>query len=426
MAMVDIVMVGRVSADEVAYVSLGTSIFMPIMVTGIGLILGVGALISQSYGQNNPKECGVIWRRGMAWAFVIGLVGGLICLNGQTLLTWMGQSEKLSTGGGAVAVALAFGIPLQLMQVNCALYLESIQRPWPSMFAMLAANVVNVALNWILIYGNLGAPALGAVGSGITTSLVRGFLVIVLCCYIFYDKRAVEFGVERLTRTLRTFWGKGGWAAGAPMRRIGWANGGSTFCETFGFSLLIQLVGWLGTLPLAAFAIAANVQAICFMIGLGISSATLALVGASYGRNNPQEVWRTGIIGLSLAVILLCCVGAAIYMSAPEIANFYTNDAQLAYAAAPLVALMALFVWGDSGQIVIATAVRSLGDTWPATARYAIAFLLVMVPLGYVLIHTMELGLTGAILAFGIACILSLLLQLGRFRTLVHKMAHKT
>lgn len=423
MAFVDIVMVGRLSAQEVAYVSLGTSIFMPIMVTGIGLILGVGALISRSYGQKNYEQCGVIWRRGMAWAFLIGLIGCLICLNGHLILTLLGQEETLAREGGAVAFALAFGIPMQLMQVNCALYLENTQRPWPSMFSIIAANCVNIAVNWVLIYGNLGFPELGAVGSAITTSVVRLFLLISLCAYIFWDKRAVEFGIQKLRDNLTSFWGQGGWSAGGDMRKIGLANGASTFSETAGFSLLTQFVGWLGALPLAAFAIATNVQAICFMIGLGVSSATLALVGANYGRNDPVLVWRTGITGLLLSFVLLSLAGVGIYFTAPQIAEFYTNDEALVTMAIPLIALMAIFIALDSGQIVMATAVRSLGDKWPATLRYAIAFIAVMVPAAYLFIHTFGFGIKGAIFSFGLGCSVSLILQLHRFRTLVREMS---
>lgn len=424
MALVDIVMVGRVSAQEVAFVSLGVSIFMPVMITGIGLILGVGALTSQSYGQGDLKSCGTIWRRGMAWAFVTGLIGCLICINGEFLLRLFGQNPMLAQGGGAVAVVMGFGIPMQLMQVNCALYLESTQRPWPSMFAILAANFINIGVNWVLIYGNLGFPAMGAVGSGITTTVIRFFLLVVLWMYIVREKRAAEFGILEPENkwSFVNFWGKGGWLAGHKMRKIGWANGGSTFCETIGFSMVTQLVGWLGATSVAAFAIATNVQATCFMVGLGISSATLALVGASYGQNKPREVWRTGMIGLGSAIVLLSAMGLAIYFNASALAHFYTSDPKLITLAIPLIALMSVFMWLDSGQIVMATAVRGMGDTWTATSRYAIAYLFVMVPAAYIFIHVFSMGTHGAIFAFGIGCSVSLILQLQRFRTLVKNM----
>jgi len=146
------------------------------------------------------------------------------------------------------------------------------------------------------------------------------------------------------------------------------------------------------------------------------------LVGASYGKASRSEVWLTGMTGMGLAFFLLSTAGVLLYFAASQLAGFYTSDAQLVSIAAPLIALTGVFIWLDSTQVVVATAVRGMGDAWPATTRHFIAFLLVMAPSAYVFIHVFAWGVTGAVYAFGLGCAASLLLQLQRFRALVRQM----
>jgi len=173
MAFVDIVMVGRHAAEELAYAALGLSIFVPALVTAIGLQFGTMRDVATSFGAKRYEGCGEALRRGLPWSGVTGLAAAAIVAPSGLWLALVGHAPELAREAGKVAVAVAVGLPFQLLYVSCAFFLEGTRRPVPGMVVMLGANLLNILLNWILIYGNLGMPALGAVGSGIATSAVR-------------------------------------------------------------------------------------------------------------------------------------------------------------------------------------------------------------------------------------------------------------
>ena len=207
MAFVDIVMVGRYATEELAYAALGLSIFIPALVTAIGLQFGTMREVATRFGARNFRGCGVALRRGLPWSATTSLIAAVVVAFSGVLLSLIGHEPKLAREAGWVALAVSFGLPFQLLYVTCSFYLEGTRRPVPGMVIMLMANALNIALNWILIYGNLGSPALGAFGSGIATSLVRVAMFAAIVAYIFTRADARAYG---LFERSGSFWGEGG------------------------------------------------------------------------------------------------------------------------------------------------------------------------------------------------------------------------
>jgi len=281
MAVADVVMVGWFSTDELAYASLGASIFIPLLVIGVGLMIGVVAMTAQTFGAGNEIDCGPIWYRALPFAALVGCSGAALCLFSEPILRLFGQTDLMAQEAGKVGRVLAPGLIGYSFFVASTFFLEGIKRPGPGMIAMLIANLLNIALNWVLIFGNLGAPAMGAVGSALTTTLVRIFLGVVMVLYILQMKDRVRFGVTGWPgRSMLAGW----WPKSAKVRGIGYAGGAGIGAETTAHSILIQFAGLLGVLPVAAYSIAANVEAVMFMVALGIGSATAVLVGNAWGR----------------------------------------------------------------------------------------------------------------------------------------------
>lgn len=416
MVMADVVMVGRYGTDELAYVSLGSAIFVPLLVIGVGLMVGVTAITAQTFGAGRPGACGAIWYRALPFALTIGLISAVICLFGEPILRLFGQSETLAREGGRVAVVLAPGLIGYSFFVASTFFLEGMKRPGPGMLAMLAANVLNIFLNWVFIFGNLGAPAMGAVGSGIVTSIVRIFLGVVIIAYILSMSERGRMGIDGIFgRGHFTGW----WANSARVRAIGYAGGVAIAAQTVGFSILTQFAGLLGVVPVAAYTIAYNVESVVFMGALGIASATGVLVGNAWGRDERSEAQLAGWTGLGATIVLTILFGLAVAVFREPIAGFYSADPTVIGAALTLLVLTGMLVVVDSAQLTVAQSVRSLGDTWAAAGRYVIAFIAVMLPLAWGLAFGLEMGAAGLFLAMIVACAVSLFLQVRRFSHLV-------
>jgi MATE family multidrug resistance protein len=420
MALVDVVMLARFDTLALAQASVALGLFVPIMVTGVGLQMGVISLVARRHGAGRAADCVDVWLRALPWACLSGTVGAAAMAFGGPLLRAIGQPEALAQGGGAVALALAPGVLLQILYVTCAFYLEGTGRPKPALAAMAIANLLNVGLNWVLIYGNLGAPALGAVGSALATTAVRLFLAVALMIWIL---RLPEVRAAGGLRRMGGVWGPGGWAAGADMRRLGYAAGLSVFFETSALGALAQMAGLLGPTAAAAYAIAANAEATVFMVALGLGVAAGVRVGAAAGAGRPDEAAFAGWTGLGACVAVMGAAGLALAANGGAVAGLYSADPAVAAQAAGLMAVVAVMVAPDGGQIVMGQCNRALGDGYVASALYFASFWLVAVPLAAALAFGAGLGAAGLMWGACAGAVSSVALQGGRFLALTRQRA---
>lgn len=419
MALVDVIMLGRYDTLALAQASVALGLFVPVMVTGVGLQMGTVSIVSRRHGAGRIEDCVAAWRRALPWAVCTGTAGAALLWFGETWLGLIGQAAPLVEGGGAVARVLAPGLLLQVLYVTCAFYVEGTGRPRPALYAMIVANLLNVGLNWVLIWGNLGAPELGAVGSAWATTAVRLFLVVFMVAYIL---RLPEMAAARAALS-GGFWGPGGWAAGAEMRRLGYAAGLSVFFETSAFGALTQIAGLIGPAALAAYSIAHNLESTVFMIALGLSVATGVRVGSEAGAGRMGEAAFAGWTGLLACVAIMSGGGAAVWLGAPALAALYSADAGVAAGAAALMLVIAVSVIPDGCQIVMGQSNRALGDAYVASALYFLAFWGVMVPLAATLALGLGWGPEALVWSTVAGASLSAALQGARFRALTHRRA---
>lgn len=412
MALVDIVMVGRHSTTELAYAALGMALFVPVLVTTVGALLGAMIVTAEHFGAGRLSECGAVWRRSMAWALALGLGCMGILLFAETLLTLIGHEPGLARGGGAVAHAVAIALPAQLLFACCAFHLEATRRPLPGLIAMILANLLNIALNWVFIYGNLGAPELGAVGSAWTTTATRVFLFLALAGYLLTRMDRAVYGVHLRYDRL---WGDGGWGAGRRMRKIGYASAASYGIETFAFMAVLQFAGWGGATALAAYSIAHNLEATYFMAALGLGSAAAVMVGNAVGAKDPKSAAAAGRLGVWAVFAAMGALMLLTWAFAEEIAAVYTPDPAVQTLVYPLLLLAGAVAVMDGAQLVASSCVRALGDIWPTAIRHGIAFLVVMLPLAYLFGVALGYGGAGLMSAVLIGVTLSFALHWRRF-----------
>jgi MATE family multidrug resistance protein len=412
MAVADVVMTGRYDTGALAALSLGYAVAMPPLVTGIGCMVGIIATTARERGAGGD-EVPAIALRGLWWAGAVGAVAGLLCLLAAPVLTLIGQDPALVAGGAAVALMFAPGTLFQVVFVAAGFYLEGTGRPRPGLVAMAGANVLNVVLNWLMIGGNLAFPAMGAEGAALATTIARGAMVAGLLLWML---RLPEFARWRGRFGI---WGPGGWAAGEEMRRIGAAGGTAYFFETVAFAALAQAAGLLGATALAAYTILHNIESMVFMIALGLSVATAVHIGQAAGAGDRGEARFAGLAGVAAAMGIVGVLGLALLIAAPAVVGFYSEDAALIERAAPIMAILAVSMVFDAGQVVLGQSTRALGDSWGTTLCFFLAFFCVMIPVALVLAFHTPLAEAGLFIGTALGCIAAVVLLGRRFLVLV-------
>jgi MATE family multidrug resistance protein len=413
MATVDTMMIGHFSSLEMAYLAIGLALVMPIVVTSIGLLMGTLVISANRFGAGQPLACGRAWRRSLPYACCIGLAGFIFTLNGEWGLLLLGQSPELAAHGGEVMRIFGFGLPLYLLFLTSGFFLKGIERPLPGMLVMIAANFLNAGLNWVLIFGQLGAPEMGAAGAAWGTTAARCFLGLAIVAYIWTMRDHAAFGV-RLSPS-------GGWRAWAQQRNIGYGVGVSIGAESTSFGILSLFAGWLGPMALATYTVAFNMLGLIFMVAIGFGAATAVRVGIAHGRHDPADMALAGWTGFAMCSVTMAAFGL-VFLSIPiPLATLFSNDPELVAAAAPLIAFTAYLLVVDGGQAQMASALRGRQDVWVPSIVQCVSFFGVMVGGAYILAFTGGLGTAGLLYGVLMGSGVSTLLLMYRFYHLAHR-----
>lgn len=413
LTMVDMIMVGHFDPTELAYQAIGLSLFMPMVVIGMGLLTGTLVLCANCYGAGNLAGCGEAWRRSLPYAFGLGTIGLAVTLPGEWLLTAAGQSPDLAAYGGEVMWINGLSLPAFLVFMTTAFFLEGIKRPRPWMVTITLANVLNLVLNWILIYGNFGAPEMGAAGAAWATTAARWFVVVALVAYVWRMRDGADFAVRRSPDLRLHTW--------RAQRQIGYAASVSVGVESCAFATLSLFAGWLGALPLAAFSVCFNLITMVFMISLGIGAATAVTVGVAYGGRQVRRIGRAGWNGVAANSVAMIVIGALFVVTPGLIARIFTNDAALISIAGPMIAFLAFVLIVDGGQAVLANALRGRRDVWVPCGLQILAYVAIMVPAAYFFTFTLNNGAVGLLEGVLLASTVSILLQGWRFEWLARR-----
>lgn len=415
MAFVDIAMLGRYAPGAVGIANLGLAVFIPLLVMSIGLCTGLVAVVARAYGAGDLREAGHAWCRALVWGSVISLFAAWGVGQAEAVLLVFGQDAALAAEGGRVADALAPGLWAQVIFALSAFYLEGTRRPHFALGVMVGANVINFALNWVLIWGHLGMPELGPEGAAWASTAARFAAAGAMVAYILYQPQAHARGVRG---PWDSFWGPGGWRSGALMRKLGLSAGIGNGFETVGFAAMTFFAGQISLAALDAYSISHNLVSVLFMVGLGLAVATGVRVGNEIGRGRPAEAAFAGWSGFATTVLVMGALGVVVFAFRPELAAIYTDDAEIAARAAALFAFSALVFVPDACQVVLGQAVRALGDAWVAIWVYALSFLVILVPLGWAMIHVVGFQEEGLVQAIVVSCLLATLLLALRFHVL--------
>jgi multidrug resistance protein, MATE family len=403
MGIVDTLMVGRLSPEAIGAVGIGSSVFLAVGVFAMGLLLGLDTLISQAFGAARIEECHRWLIHGIALSLLLTPpITGALLLVLASLHLW-GLDEGVLVLTRPYLEVITWSVLPLLLYASFRRYLQGMGWARPVMIALVVANVANVLVNWVLIFGNLGFPALGVVGAGWATVGSRIVMGGVLLAAIVHREGAWPSGRARpgvpalgsaarrpFDRPLRIEFG---W-----MRRLlalGLPAALQLTLEVGVFAAATVLAGQLVPAALAAHQIALNIAGFTFMVPLGLASAGAVRVGHAVGRLDPAGAARAGWTALVLGAAFMLTAAAIFLLMPGRLIGAFTSSAAVLDYGVALLAVAAVFQLFDGLQGVATGILRGLGDTrtpmlWNLAGHWFIGL-----PVAYLLAFTLGFGVIG-------------------------------
>jgi len=388
MAFADTVMGGRLGAGALASIAVGVSYYNVFLVIAIGMTMAFSPLVAHAYGRGDEAGVGAYARQGAWIALGVALLVVLGLALARPALVLIGTNAAILDDAVGYIHAMAFGIPAMTGFMALRFVSEGLGRTRPMMYVAALGLLTNVAGNWVFMYGRLGMPALGAVGTGVATALVWWVMLAALVLYVHAQPGYRPYGIfRRLERP-----------DPARLREIlvlGLPIAGSFLAEVGLFSAAGLVISTEGATRMAAHQIALNYAAFMFMVPLALHSATTVHVGHALGRGDRRHARFAGLVGIGLCGSLMLVSALVILAARHAIAALYTADPAVAALAASLLLFAGAFQVSDGLQVGAAGALRGFKDARVPLAINVFSYWVVGFPLAFELGVVRGLGPAG-------------------------------
>lgn len=384
----DTVMAGNLSALDLASVAIGNSLYMPIIVFCMATLIAINPVVSQLLGARKFDEIGKNARQMFWLAGILALPCFFMIRHVDGLMHLVGITEDIIPIAEDYLKACSWGIFPLLIFAGVRNFSEGLSVTRPAMYIMASSIVVNIGANYVLMYGKLGFPAMGAVGTGYATSVVQFFIAVIFLIFLSRFKPFKRFHIFTKTRGPE-------WKYISELLKVGIPNGTSSTMEILLFAAVSLLMGTFSASIAASHQIAINIASIMFMIPFGFSIAISQRVGFSIGQGSVKNARFRGYVGITIGV--LCTMGTAILLfSIPEpIVRIYTDEPFVIQTATSLIFMAAIFQLSDGLQVGGFGALRGLKDTTMPMVFNFISYWLIGFPIGYYLGIYTDLGPQG-------------------------------
>jgi MATE family multidrug resistance protein len=416
MQFADAVMAGRLGAEALAAVAVGGSVWFLGFTICLGLMMAISPIAARHYGAGEPEMIGRYTRQGLWLAVALGLT---IFVLAQILVSPVLRFLEIDPGFRDLTIAyvraIMFGAPAICGFLAFRFTTEGIGYMRPIMYTSLLALACNVFLNWVLMYGKLGAPAYGAVGCGMASAITMWLMVFALGTYVWF---------KPVYKPLKIF------AHMAPVRMpvlkeilaLGMPIAVTITAEAGLFSAVSILVGTRGAAITAAHQIALNFASTMFMIPLALSAAITVRIGHALGSGNAAAARMGGITGILICIAFMSCSATFLLLFRDVVVGIYTNDPSVTEIAISLLLMAAVFQIADGVQIGAAGALRGYKDTRKPMAINTFSYWVLGFPLAYMAAITFKAPpayiWAGFVLGLSVAAVLLTV----RFNTLSKRM----
>jgi len=383
MGVVDAMMVGHLGAGALAAVALANTWNFGIVIVALGASRALDPLVAQAHGAGDRRTVGLGLSLGLAMGALLAPPVMVLFAFAGPALSALGQPGELIGPASAYCRALIWGVPGLVGFAVCRQFMQALGRMRPGTIAVVLANFVNAGLNVVLIYGKLGFPALGALGSGYATAISQWFMLAAMLWLGRDSFRGHWLGWrERLP-----------WRSLGSVLGMGLSLGFQMGLEVWAFHAAGLMIGWLGAASLAAHAIAMNLATLSFMVPAGLSAASTTRVGHLVGAGHAWS--RTARVAVLLGIGVMT-VPAIAFVSVPRLlVGFYTGEAAVIALAASLLPLAGAFQLFDGVQVVAFGVLRGAGDVHVPSVANFVGYWILGLPVGWLLAFRLGLGARG-------------------------------
>ncbi len=378
MSVTDVAMAGHASAQDLAGVSLGVSIWNITILTLMGLLMAVNPIVAHHVGAGELEQVPHVVRQGLWKALAVGLLAVLLANLAAQVFDTMALEPRVRQVAKDFVHIASIGLPAFTCYRVLYGYSTSINQTKPMMVIALLALLLNGLVNWLLVFGNWGFPTLGGVGCAWSTMLCVWFNLLALLAWMRWSaayRRTWPFGLFEGPQ----------WPMLRSLLKLGVPIGVTYFAETSAFGLIALLIAKFGSTQVAAHAIALNFTSLVFMVPLSLGLALLTRVGQSLGGGDPRAARFRAWVGVGLTLVFALVAASAMALLRTPIAQAYTSDVPVATLAAQLLVFAALFQLSDCTQVVISCAIRAYKVTRAPMLLHLGAFWGVSLPLGCLL-----------------------------------------
>lgn len=416
----DTMMVGHYGTNELAAAGFVNSIFYFVIFLTLGMSYASTPLIGSAFGKKDNDSVFRIFAGSIIVNLLVGMFFVILLLlvyfNLETLFfnsdsDLFHQPYEILDLSKSYLLILTISVPFMTMFYACKQYLDGIGNTQVSMWVMLFANILNIVLNWCLIFGHCGFEPMGLLGAGLSTLISRVTQLLIIM-FVVYRTDTVRTRINNLlkshlrptTEDLRELF-----RLGIPISiQLGLEIGAFNVCGIF--------MGWLGTLPLAAHQTMYTISTLCFQILYGIGAAGTIIISHFYGVKAWDNIKRTANTTFIVALILVTIQTIGILVFIKPLSACFTNDTGVIELMYLILPSFVIYQFGDCTQIVYANALRGIEDTKPLAYIAVFAYILVCLPLSYLIAFKFGFGVSGVWMGIPIGLSLAGLLFFTRFR----------
>lgn len=408
MSLADTMMVGWYGTKELGAAAFVNNLFNLVIIFAVGFSYGITPIVGALFGRKERSAIGGVLRNALClncmMSLVLMSVMGILYLN----LHRLGQPVELIALMRPYFLVLLFSLPFAMIFNAFKQFAEGITDTKTPMYILLSGNMLNIVLNWMLIYGH-GLPELGLLGAGVATLISRVMMVVIFALIFALRKGYLPFREGFLQSKINR-------QSLSELNRMGLPIALQMGMETSSFSLATIIVGWIGTSALAAHQIMNTVGQLGFMLYYGMAAAVAVRVSNFYGRGEVDNLRHSARSGFYIILVMAAFVSAGMLIFRESIGGLFTNNEEVIALVSAIVIPFVVYQVGDGLQCNYANALRGISDVKPLTLFAFIAYFVISLPAGYLFGIVLDMGLVGVWLSFPLGLTTAGVLYYLRFR----------
>ena len=405
----DSIMTGRLGAVQLAAVSLAGTVVMNILVIGIGLSIGLTPISGNFWAKNNFKSVSIYFQNSLLVNFAASLLLTILLFAFFPFLHVIGQPKEVLEITGSYYILITLSVIPFMLFLTFKQFMEGTGNTRIAMNITIFSVILNILLNYVLIFGKLGFPQMGINGAGLATLISR--LVMPIAFWYTMSRNA-------LYKKYFLFFRKAHFSIKKQIELImlGLPISGQMSIEFLSLSMITIMMGWMGTNSLAANQIAQTMISLTFMISNGVAAASTILVSHAYGERNRENVRKYGFVGMHISLVIMSVLGVTFFFFGEEIAMIFTTSKEVIAISGKIFIIVAIFEIFDGLQVTALGALRGIMDVKRPMIYAAIAYTIVAIPFAYLAGFIFKWGEMGIMSGFAFGLLTASTFFISRFK----------